>query len=241
MRSGRSRSVERTRSANVATPGLVRSATQSAAAHLQLARVLQDDDALAEIGDLGQQRVDQRGLARRRAAHHQDVLALADAMRERLGLARRHDARCHVVAEPVEHVGRLAHGEARRRRHRRHHALEALARLGQLGGDDRRLVGDLAAHVRGDQPDDALGLGAADAFAGVLAPDRGALDPQPAVGVDHHLDDGGIGECGGDGRTEGRAQHLPPAPLRLLGRGKREQVSHAASPSIRRPASGRWS
>jgi hypothetical protein len=34
IRSGRSRSVERTRSASVATPGLVRSATQSAAAHL---------------------------------------------------------------------------------------------------------------------------------------------------------------------------------------------------------------
>ena len=34
MRSGRNLSVERTRSASVATPGLVRSATQSAAAHL---------------------------------------------------------------------------------------------------------------------------------------------------------------------------------------------------------------
>ena len=155
---------------------------------LELARVLQDDDALAEIGDLGQQGVDQRGLARRRAADHQDVLALAHRERQHLGLAHRHDARRHVVGEPVEHVGRLAHGKAGRRRDGRHHALEALARLRQLGRDDRRLVGDLAAHVGGDQADDALGLGAADALAGILAPDRGALDPQLAVGVDHHLD-----------------------------------------------------
>ena len=43
----------------------------------ELARVLQDDDALVEVGDLGQQRVDQRGLARGGAADHEDVLALA--------------------------------------------------------------------------------------------------------------------------------------------------------------------
>ena len=44
---------------------------------LELARVLQDDDALVEVGDLGEQRVDQRGLARRGAADDEDVLALA--------------------------------------------------------------------------------------------------------------------------------------------------------------------
>ena len=113
---------------------------------------------------------------------------------------------------------------------RRHHALEALARLGQLGRHDRRLVGDLAAHVGGDQANDALGLGTADALAGILAPDRGPLDPQLAVGVDHHLDHGGIGERRGDGGTERGAQHLPAAALRLLG-GGREKRSAMAAPS----------
>ena len=85
--------------------------------------------------------------------------------------------------------------------------------------------------MRGDQADDALGLGAADALAGVLAADRGPLDPQPAVGVDHHLDHGRVGERRGDGRPEGGAQHLPAAALRLVGGGEREEISHGASPS----------
>src|SRR5215467_13790468 len=70
MRSGRKRSVERTRSASETMPGLVRSAAP------ELACVLQDDDALVLGGDLGQQRIDERGLARRCAAGHDDVLAL---------------------------------------------------------------------------------------------------------------------------------------------------------------------
>ena len=44
---------------------------------LQLARILDQHDAVAGLGDLGEQRVDQRGLAGRGAAGDEDVLALA--------------------------------------------------------------------------------------------------------------------------------------------------------------------
>jgi hypothetical protein len=49
--------------------------------------------------------------------------------------------------------------------------------LRQLGRDDRRLVGDLAAHVRGNEADDALSLGGGDALAAVAAAGRDQLDP----------------------------------------------------------------
>ena len=46
-----------------------------------------------------------------------------------------------------------------------------------------------------------------DAAAGVLEPAGQPVDPEPAVGVEHHLDDAGIFEVAGDGRPERRAQH----------------------------------
>ena len=69
----------------------------------------------------------------------------------------------------------------------------------------------------GDEADDALGLGGTEALAGEPAADGRPLDPQLAVGVDHDLDHGRIGERRGNGRPEGGAQHLPAPSLRLLG------------------------
>ena len=144
----------------------------------------------------------------------------------------------HIVGEPVEHLGRLADGEARRRDDRRQQALEALAAFRQLGGDDRRLVVHLAPHVRGHQADDAFRFDRLDALAGVAAAAASLVEPEPAVGIDHHLDDARVGERGGDGRTEGCAQHLPPAPLGLLN-GERKQISHDRFPLARREPCGR--
>jgi hypothetical protein len=158
-----------------------------------------------------------------------------DRLLEQLGLRRRHDARRHVVGQAVEHLRRLADREAGRGRHRRHHALEALARLGQLGRDDRRFVGDLAAHVRGNQADDALGLRRTDTLAAVAAAGRDRLDPQLAVGVGHHLDHRRVGQSGGDDGTEGGAQHLPAASLGLLASGMGEEIRHGRRPPLFRP------
>jgi hypothetical protein len=44
---------------------------------LQLARVLDQDDAIGGLGDLGEQRIGERGLAGRGAARDEDVGAAA--------------------------------------------------------------------------------------------------------------------------------------------------------------------
>ena len=97
----------------------------------------------------------------------------------------------------------------------------------------------LAAYVGGDQADDAFGLCRADALGRVDAAGSGLVEPQAAVGVDHHLDDVWVVEGGGDGRTEGRAQHLQAAALRLLG-GDREEVRHGRHPPDDVMGLGRW-
>jgi hypothetical protein len=53
---------------------------------LQLARVLDDDDAIRGLGDLGQQRIGQRGLAGGGAARDEDVGARSTACAQRRGL-----------------------------------------------------------------------------------------------------------------------------------------------------------
>ena len=42
-----------------------------------------------------------------------------------------------------------------------------------------------------------------------------AVDPEPPVGVEHHLDDGGVFQKRGDGRPERGAQHARTACDRL--------------------------
>ncbi len=111
-------------------------------------------------------------------------------------------------------------------RDRRHDAFEALAAVGQFGRNDWGSVGHLTADVGCDQADDALGLGAADPFAGVGASLGGAVDPELAVRIDHHFQHGGIGEGGGNGAAEGGLQHLPAAAVRFLGRERVNEVSH---------------
>jgi hypothetical protein len=46
---------------------------------LQLARILDQDDAIGGLGDLGQQRIGERGLAGRGAARDENVGATATA------------------------------------------------------------------------------------------------------------------------------------------------------------------
>jgi hypothetical protein len=49
---------------------------------LQLARILDQHHPVAGLGDLGEQRVDQRGLAGRGAAGDEDVLAFPDRLQQ---------------------------------------------------------------------------------------------------------------------------------------------------------------
>ena len=56
---------------------------------LQLARILDQHHAVGGLGDLGEQRVGERGLAGRSAAGDEDVLALPDRRAQQLPPARR--------------------------------------------------------------------------------------------------------------------------------------------------------
>ena len=89
MRSGRRRSEERTRSESDdhAVLGAQRHEVRRGA--LQLARVLDQHHAIGGLGDLGEQRVGERGLAGRGAAGDEDVLALGDGLAQHLGLVGR--------------------------------------------------------------------------------------------------------------------------------------------------------
>ena len=70
---------------------------------------------------------------------------------------------------------------------------------------------DLGADMVGDQAHDALAVGRRQPLAGVRQAFREPVDPETAVGVEHHLDDAGVPEKTGDGGAKGGAQHARPA------------------------------
>lgn len=71
-----------------------------------------------------------------------------------------------------------------------------------------------------DHAHDALAIGGREPFARVGQPLREPVDPETAVGVEHHLDNAGVSEETGDCRAECGPQHARPAKyrLRFLGR-----------------------
>ena len=88
----------------------------------------------------------------------------------------------------------------------------------QLGRDHRRVRdGTSWRDMARDQPDDPFDLGGAEPLAVYRRVRRQAVDPEPAVGIDHHLDHRRIGERRGDRRPHGGAQHGPLAVERWRG------------------------
>jgi hypothetical protein len=81
---------------------------------LQLARVLDQDDAGIDPCHLGKQRICERRLARAGAAGHEDVVALGDRGAQRVRLGLRHQSVGDVVVERMELLRRLADREAGR-------------------------------------------------------------------------------------------------------------------------------
>ena len=211
IRSGRSRRDERTRSESEADAVLGAQRHEIGRCALQLARVLDQHHPVAGLGDFGEERVDQRGLAGRGPAGDEDVPALTDGGAKQLGLRAGHDAGLDVVVEREDRDGGPPDREARRRDDGREKALEALSRLGQLGRDARRTGMNLDADMVRDEANDAFGIGRGDAAAGVLKAARQPVDPEPTVGVQHHLDDARIFEIAGDRRPKRGAQHARAA------------------------------
>ena len=135
---------------------------------LQLARILDQHDAVAGLGDLGEESVDQRGLAGRGAAGDEHILAVAHGDAQQLGLRRRHDAGADIVVEGEDGDGMTPNGEARRCHHRRHQALEALPAFRQLGRDAWATRMDLDTDMMRNEAHDALGVCGRDATAGIF-------------------------------------------------------------------------
>ena len=70
---------------------------------------------------------------------------------------------------------------------------------------------NLDADMVRDEPHDAFGVGGRDAAPGVLETARQPIDPEPTVGIEHHLDDARIFEIAGNRRPERGAQHARAA------------------------------
>ena len=70
---------------------------------------------------------------------------------------------------------------------------------------------DLGADMVRDQAHDPLAIGGGQRPPGVVQAPRQPVDPEPAVGVEHHLDDRRVFEEAGDGGTERGAQHARAA------------------------------
>jgi hypothetical protein len=183
---------------------------------LQLARVLDQHDAVAGLGDFGQQRVDQRGLAGGRAAGDQHVTPLGHGNAQRFGLRLGHDAGGRIVRQRKHRDRRLPDGKTRRLHHGWDQALEPLAGFWQLGRHARAAGVNLGANMMGDEADDTFAIGGREALAGIGHTLAQPVDPELAVWVEHDLDDGRIFEPAGDVRAERGPQHAGTAREGLI-------------------------
>jgi hypothetical protein len=178
---------------------------------LQLARIFDQHHAVAGLGDLGQQRIDQRSLAGRGAAGDEDVFPFPDRCPQQFGLRAGHDAGLDIITEREDRHGGAANGEARRRHDRGDQALEPLPAFRQFGRDTRRTGMHLDADMVRDEPHDPFGIGWRHSAAGILQPGRQPVDPEPTVGIEHHFDDARVFEVARDCRSERGAQHARAA------------------------------
>ncbi len=120
---------------------------------------------------------------------------------------------------------------------RRQHALEPLARPCPCGGSSAETIGDssmrLGPRMAGDEADDPLDLRGLEPEAGIPAAAPEAVEPEPTVGIDHDLDDLGVGERGRDRRPHRRAEHRAAAGGgKRLAHGRRAALA-GAPPSVR--------
>jgi hypothetical protein len=74
---------------------------------------------------------------------------------------------------------------------------------------------NLGADVMRDEANNAFAVGGREPFSGVGEPLGQAVDPEPPVGIEHHLDDRRVFQESGDGGAEGCAQHARASQGRL--------------------------
>ena len=182
-------------------------------AALQFAGVLDQHHAVAGAGDLGQQRVGERGLARATVPPATRMfLRDADGRAQRRRLPGGHGAGGDVVVEGEDGDGGLADGEGRRRDDGRQQPLEPLSRLGQLGGDARALRVNLGADMVRDQAHDPLAIGGGHGPSACPPgrPDSRSIQSRPS-GLSITSTMVGSSRKAGDGGAERSAQHARAA------------------------------
>ena len=74
---------------------------------------------------------------------------------------------------------------------------------------------NLRSNVMGNEAHDAFAVCGRQPLARIGEPFGQTINPQPAIGIEHHFDDGGVFQKARDGRAERRAQH-PRAALDRL-------------------------
>ena len=74
---------------------------------------------------------------------------------------------------------------------------------------------NLGADMVRDQADDALAIRGREARSGIGESLGQPVDPEPPIGIEHHLDDGRVFQESGDGGAEGSAQHARASKGRL--------------------------
>ena len=135
----------------------------------------------------------------------------ATAARNVAACPARHDAGGDIVVEGEDGDRGFADGEGRRRDDGRQQTLKALAGLGQLGGDARRAGVHLGADMMRDEPDDAFAIAGRQTLSRIDKPTGQPIDPEPAVGVEHDFDDGGVFQPKRNGGAKCGAQHARAA------------------------------
>jgi hypothetical protein len=86
------------------------------------------------------------------------------------------------------------------------------------------------AYMMRDQAHDAFRVGGRDAAASIFEASRQTIDPQTAIGVQHHLDDAGIFQIGRDRRPQGGAQHARAAGESFRSQGNCRHSNPVSSP-----------
>ena len=159
---------------------------------LKLAGVFDQNHAVGGLGDFGEQRIRERSLAGRGAAGDENVATIGHGGTQCRGLPFAHDADGDIGVEGEDGNRGFADGESRSRHHGRQQTLKALAGLGQLGGYARRTRVHLGADMMRHETYDAFGIAGRQTLSSIDKPTGQPIDPEPAVGVEHDFNDGGV-------------------------------------------------
>lgn len=183
--------------------------------HCKFARILDQHHTVGSLGDFRKKGVGQRGLASRGTAGDQNVSACGDGAAQGLSLIRGHDAGGNVVVKREHGCCWLADSKGGSRDHRWQEALKTLSGLGQFSGNAGRTSMHFGTDVMRHQPNNAFPVSSREALSRVRQAARQPINPQPAIGVEHHLDDRGVLQISRNGGAERAAEHARAARDRL--------------------------